>query len=667
MSKSLAPLLRHGARRNLPTQAGFSRGPAPSRRQMLRAGGAGIAAALLAPSFGSLAGCGTISRGPVTVSTPPRTVIVVGAGFAGLACADTLAHGGVNVIVLEATSRPGGRVRSDRNFIPGDAVELGGEWIGSNHPTWLAYAQEFSLRLEEPGAPPVPESATQPATAPATREAPGEATPADAVHVPRPQHFETEMDAPPAPRQQGPNGQQRPAGSQASAPLSVVSAAVLQPADVSAPGTVAPVTRPAPATQPATTRAGEGDEPIIVNNHLVRGDAADKLYEQVDAVLARLIELARGVDPVRPWTSPNAADLDRRNFASFIDEQQGLSDEARTLLISGAEADNGVPAEHMSLLAYCAMVAGGGFHDYFENSETYRLADGNDALATALAQKLGNRIHFNSAVQAIRRTPQGVFVRVTGDRVYRADAVVMAVPPSVWDRIGFAPALDPSLSPQMGENVKLLLALDKPVWEAQGLTAQATSVDTRARRSPRRPPEERPWVGLTWASTDPHRRGPVGLTVFSGADAAEDLRRLAPPERDAWAFRTLSVAFPDVEAAVVKERFIDWPGFPLTRASYSFPAPGQVTAFGPVLVDGIVGDGLPPLMFAGEHTSYAFIGYMEGALSSGVRVGRQLLGTRQVAPQAAPQTEPATAPATQPATEPASQPAAEPVESGKQA
>ena len=48
MSKSLRPLLRHGARRGLPTKAGFSRGNpqsnvAPegawSRRDMLRLGG----------------------------------------------------------------------------------------------------------------------------------------------------------------------------------------------------------------------------------------------------------------------------------------------------------------------------------------------------------------------------------------------------------------------------------------------------------------------------------------------------------------------------------------------------------------------------------------------------------------------------------------------------
>src|SRR5688572_13596610 len=155
MSKSLVPLLRHGARRGLPTRAGFSRGAGASRRDVLRAGGVTLAAALVAP----LTGCSSNSRGRQAGGQVNRqkTVIIVGGGFAGLACADTLAHGGMNVIVLEATGRAGGRVRTDRRFIPGDAVELGGEWIGTNHPTWLEFAQEFNLRLEEPGAAPEPE------------------------------------------------------------------------------------------------------------------------------------------------------------------------------------------------------------------------------------------------------------------------------------------------------------------------------------------------------------------------------------------------------------------------------------------------------------------------------------------------------------------------------
>ena len=678
--KSLVPLLRHGARRNLPTRAGFSRGGGAahaglSRRDVLRVGGAGLAAALVAP----LTGCAGNSRGRQSAGAAnrQRTVIVIGAGFAGLACADTLAHGGMNVILLEATGRPGGRVRTDRAFIPGDPVELGGEWIGSNHPTWLAYAQEFNLRFEEPGAAPEPEGVPEGATEPRTTEAepppPAEAAPgamppaeAPANDTPpangsggarRPVPFETEMEIGPV------NAQGQSAEPQVRAGSRVISAAMLQqPADTDAepppadpptaePATAEPPTGEAPTgtppagdapqTQPAD---GEADEPIILNGTLIRGAAADQLYEEVDAVLARLIELARGIDPVRPWTSPNAQELDARSFAQFITDQQNLSDAARTLLLSGAEADNGVPADQMSLLAYLAMVAGGGFQDYFELSEMYRLAEGNDALATALAQKLGNRIHFNSFVDAVRRTPQGVFVRTRGGEFYRGDAVVLAVPPSVWGRFAFEPPLHEALRPQMGSNVKLILKVREPVWEAEGLTSEVTSDGL---------------VGLTWAATESlTERGPLALTLFSGAAESERLRRLAPAERRAQALDSLAPAYPRLGQVIENERFVDWPGFPLTRASYSFPAPGQVTAFGPILVEGIAEPEMPPLMFAGEHTSYGFIGYMEGALSSGVRVGRALLAG--VAPTQG--TSIITAPAvTQPAqTQPAQTQPAEP-------
>ena len=64
---------------------------------------------------------------------------------------------------------------------------------------------------------------------------------------------------------------------------------------------------------------------------------------------------------------------------------------------------------------------------------------------------------------------------------------------------------------------------------------------------------------------------------------------------------------------------MDWPSDAWVRASYSFPAPGQVTTMGPILREGV-----GHLHFAGEHTCYAFVGYMEGALNSGVSIARRL-------------------------------------------
>jgi monoamine oxidase len=84
------------------------------------------------------------------LGTRPR-VVVIGAGFAGLACAFELAGAGADVSVIEARHRVGGRVISIDDFLPGVVVEGGGEFIGANHPTWVSYAKRFGLELVDAG------------------------------------------------------------------------------------------------------------------------------------------------------------------------------------------------------------------------------------------------------------------------------------------------------------------------------------------------------------------------------------------------------------------------------------------------------------------------------------------------------------------------------------
>lgn len=55
------------------------------------------------------------------------TVVVIGAGVAGLAAARELADAGARVVVLEARDRIGGRVLSDRSW--GVPIELGAAWV----------------------------------------------------------------------------------------------------------------------------------------------------------------------------------------------------------------------------------------------------------------------------------------------------------------------------------------------------------------------------------------------------------------------------------------------------------------------------------------------------------------------------------------------------------
>lgn len=76
-----------------------------------------------------------------------KRIVVIGAGFSGLAAAHELMSAGYDVTVLEARGKPGGRVLSFSDLIPGNNVEGGGELVGSNHPTWVAYAKKFDLEF----------------------------------------------------------------------------------------------------------------------------------------------------------------------------------------------------------------------------------------------------------------------------------------------------------------------------------------------------------------------------------------------------------------------------------------------------------------------------------------------------------------------------------------
>lgn len=112
------------------------------------------------------AGAPTISRRALlqalalasTVALLPRfswaqksanSCVVVGAGLAGLSAALRLSQAGWKVTVLEARSRPGGRVWSYRfPQAPELVCEMGGEWIGKDHLAMLALAKELSVPLE---------------------------------------------------------------------------------------------------------------------------------------------------------------------------------------------------------------------------------------------------------------------------------------------------------------------------------------------------------------------------------------------------------------------------------------------------------------------------------------------------------------------------------------
>jgi len=111
-----------------------------SRRQFLRRSAIAVAAVGLNKA--------ALSR-TIVLSGPARKVLILGAGMAGLVAAHELTKLGHDVIVLEARTRPGGRVHTLREpFSDGLFAEEGAARIPENHDLTHKYVKEFALPLE---------------------------------------------------------------------------------------------------------------------------------------------------------------------------------------------------------------------------------------------------------------------------------------------------------------------------------------------------------------------------------------------------------------------------------------------------------------------------------------------------------------------------------------
>jgi monoamine oxidase len=114
-----------------------------TRRQFLRRSAIAVAGiGLVRPNLIDAATT-IITRGPA------KKVLILGAGMAGLVAGYELSQLGHEITILEARTRPGGRVHTLREpFSDGLFAEAGAARIPENHDLTLKYVKTFELPLE---------------------------------------------------------------------------------------------------------------------------------------------------------------------------------------------------------------------------------------------------------------------------------------------------------------------------------------------------------------------------------------------------------------------------------------------------------------------------------------------------------------------------------------
>jgi len=464
----------------------------------------------------------------VSVDSIECEVVVVGAGLAGLSAARELEKLGVDVAVVEARDRVGGRTLNEP-IGDGQIVELGGQWVGPGQDAVLALIDELGLET-----------------------------------------FPTWVE--------GRNVFERK-------------------------GRITTYGGTIPKVNPLS-------------------------LAEVGMALRKIDRMAARVDVERPWTQAELADWDAETFATWM-RRNTRTGAARDMLRLAIEAVWAAEPEDVSLLHALFYVRSAGSLELLLDTEggaqEARVVGGTQLISERMALQLEGPILLGRPVRRIRwgqvpgDVPAGVpeigpnSVTVEADGLtVAAKAAVVALPPALAGRLEYDPVLPArrdGLTQRMvqGTVVKCHAIYDEPFWRAEGLSGQATSADGP--------------VSVTFDNSPPSGR-PGVLLAFLEGNAARRATDLHPDQRREMVLDGLMRLFGP--RAGRPERFVDkaWAADEYSRGCYGGYLPtGAWLTYGEALRAPV-----GPIHWAGAETAVRWAGYMDGAVTSGVRAAREVTG-----------------------------------------
>jgi monoamine oxidase len=305
------------------------------------------------------------------------------------------------------------------------------------------------------------------------------------------------------------------------------------------------------------------------------------------------------------WDSAVAIALARRSVADWL--ASGPRDQALAAGLRGLRGFYLADPEELSLLVLVEQFSSG---DTPGDARMFRVRHGNDRLATGIADALRGRVSLNSIVKRI--TQDRSRVRLTVEEHGRqhqlsADACVVALPASTLRDVEFDPHLPDDQHTAIatlsyGMATRLMLQFDRRFWK-QGRRATAFGTDLPA--------------GAVWDGNE-QQRGPAGiLTLLAGGRASAELQTILANDGDAGAIAQLN--WLGVPGSLLASRTIVWEHDAWSRGGYAYFSP----SFDPRLRAWLARPA-GRVLFAGEHTSLRWQGYMNGAIESGLRAAAEV-------------------------------------------
>ncbi|RDA88399.1 hypothetical protein CP532_5638 [Ophiocordyceps camponoti-leonardi (nom. inval.)] len=340
---------------------------------------------------------------------------------------------------------------------------------------------------------------------------------------------------------------------------------------------------------------------------------------QIDQVLSAIAGYAEHCNTEDPSKGPEATLIDAMNVQEFIDKKFGK--EASFLAPYITRHLLGVePHEVSALFLLDIFKRGTGLEnvlsDFKDGGQYLRNRQGNQAFCTRLAEKLKpDSVKVSTAVESITQSSNDCIIKASDGRTYHARKVIVSVPAALQHTIKFDPDLPPARK-QLGQGStfgfysKTVLVYEAPWWHAADLSGEY-SADTGP-------------ISFTRDTCIPED-GQYSITCFHAGDSGREWSRLSAEERKRAVLENFNAAFSKVVPNVPQPINIvekDW-----LKDPWALGGPGPVLKPGVLTSDAgkRICEPFDNVYFVGTETAPVWRGYMDGAVRSGIRGGRDII------------------------------------------
>lgn len=372
---------------------------------------------------------------------------------------------------------------------------------------------------------------------------------------------------------------------------------------------------------------GPGTEKLAPETYFING----RHYTQAQAARA-FVPLAKQIaadydsmgEVVDYRTEGGGSAFDKLSIDEYF-TKIGATGWFRELLECAYVTEYGLELGEQSALNFLFLIGTGELSDTStvsllgESDERYKVRGGNQRIVDELAKRVQPQIQMLHRLEAIRSRGAGYTLTFqTGGKTIDedADVVIITIPFTMLRDVKIdvdLPAVKRKAISELGygANAKVMVGFKSRPWEKQGYSG-ATYSDEQFQ--------------LAWANSYLQRGTEGGLTLYSGGKlghAAGEGNAEASAQR---LLAGIERAYPGTlaERNGKVSRF-HWPTYAWTKGSYACYRPGQWTT-----IAGAEGEPVGNLFFAGEHCSYDFQGYMNGAAQTGADVAKAVMAAVSV-------------------------------------